>query len=226
MLILDIISVAMRSRQLHPACVTARTRSLLVLLLLLATRAAASVPCSAAAHGAQLPPSYQHTRESADAPPEQQQQQQDAHHLEPVGRQLLRASRQRQHQSPTRPRVERAFPVYGNWCGPNYGAGKPIDAMDACCMHHDRCYDDTAIYNHCSCDHALLGCLKAVRLGSNEVRRRTMRGAIETYFKNTVCRCTASADYCMPVRQCQCTPQGLRWTGGSSSGSGGRSTAG
>lgn len=31
-------------------------------------------------------------------------------------------------------------PVYGNWCGPNYGSGRPVDALDALCREHDNSY--------------------------------------------------------------------------------------
>ena len=47
------------------------------------------------------------------------------------------------------------LPVYGNWCGPGYGEGNgaPIDALDAACMEHDKCYERTH-YN--KCDQALV----------------------------------------------------------------------
>jgi len=37
--------------------------------------------------------------------------------------------------------------VYGNWCGPNHGSGKPIDALDRICMYHDKCYDKYGYFN-------------------------------------------------------------------------------
>jgi hypothetical protein len=38
------------------------------------------------------------------------------------------------------------MPVYGNWCGPRYGGGMPVDALDSCCKQHDDCYDNTSYY--------------------------------------------------------------------------------
>uniref|UniRef100_A0A383VVP4 Phospholipase A2-like central domain-containing protein n=1 Tax=Tetradesmus obliquus TaxID=3088 RepID=A0A383VVP4_TETOB len=40
------------------------------------------------------------------------------------------------------------MPVYGNWCGPRYGSGTPIDALGACCKRHDDCYDATSYNRH------------------------------------------------------------------------------
>lgn len=31
--------------------------------------------------------------------------------------------------------------VYGNWCGPNYGSGVPVDEVDAVCRDHDLAVD-------------------------------------------------------------------------------------
>jgi hypothetical protein len=28
--------------------------------------------------------------------------------------------------------------MYGNWCGPGYGGGEPIDRIDACCKVRDN----------------------------------------------------------------------------------------
>lgn len=34
------------------------------------------------------------------------------------------------------------FRYWGRWCGPGYGGGDPIDALDCACRDHDRCYED------------------------------------------------------------------------------------
>jgi hypothetical protein len=39
-----------------------------------------------------------------------------------------------------------SMPVYGNWCGPRYGSGVPVDALDRCCKQHDDCYDNASYY--------------------------------------------------------------------------------
>jgi hypothetical protein len=30
-------------------------------------------------------------------------------------------------------------PIYGNWCGPGYGSGTPVDQIDDACRIHDQC---------------------------------------------------------------------------------------
>lgn len=40
-----------------------------------------------------------------------------------------------------------SLPIYGNWCGPGYGSGTPIDGMDACCQYHDYCYGSQCYYS-------------------------------------------------------------------------------
>lgn len=46
------------------------------------------------------------------------------------------------------------FPGY-NWCGPGCsGPGAPINAVDAACMAHDKCYSRGI--NPCECDHEFI----------------------------------------------------------------------
>lgn len=52
-----------------------------------------------------------------------------------------------------------AFPVYGNWCGPGYGSGTPIDLLDKGCKNHDMCYSNVG-YHKCSCDKTFLNYVK------------------------------------------------------------------
>lgn len=52
-----------------------------------------------------------------------------------------------------------AFPVYGNWCGPGYGSGTPIDILDKGCKNHDICYGNVG-YHKCSCDKTFLRYVK------------------------------------------------------------------
>lgn len=48
------------------------------------------------------------------------------------------------------------IPVYGNWCGPGYGSGEPIDYLDAACKAHDECYGQAPTYFDCDCDLKLI----------------------------------------------------------------------
>lgn len=48
-----------------------------------------------------------------------------------------------------------SIPVHGNWCGPNYGSGPIVDALDAACYRHDFCVFQQGRYD-CGCDLALM----------------------------------------------------------------------
>lgn len=48
-----------------------------------------------------------------------------------------------------------AVPIHGNWCGPDYGSGMPVDYLDRACQWHDFCYQDFGYWN-CICDQGLL----------------------------------------------------------------------
>lgn len=46
------------------------------------------------------------------------------------------------------------IPIYGNWCGLNYGSGVPIDYLDNICMEHKRCLAGSIA--DCQCNAALV----------------------------------------------------------------------
>lgn len=48
-----------------------------------------------------------------------------------------------------------SFPVHGNWCGPNHGAGPILDALDDACMRHDYCTMQVGRLD-CGCDIAFM----------------------------------------------------------------------
>lgn len=45
-------------------------------------------------------------------------------------------------------------PIWGNWCGPGYGSGAPIDLLDEGCRQHDNCYVHGG--NNCNCNKRLI----------------------------------------------------------------------
>lgn len=47
-----------------------------------------------------------------------------------------------------------AFAFWGNWCGPSYGSGTPIDILDEGCRRHDNCYVHGG--NNCACNQRLI----------------------------------------------------------------------
>lgn len=73
------------------------------------------------------------------------------------------------------------LPIYGNWCGPGHGGGKPVDRLDYCCMRHDLCYKGYHGKGKCACDKAILYHIKKNwnRMRSSE---KEYAAAIYTYF--------------------------------------------
>ena len=86
----------------------------------------------------------------------------------------------------------------GNWCGPNFGSGIPIDPVDATCERHDKCYDaavrDSAGNKwaenaaKCTCDTVLMNEVTALKADQSsypllaEAARTTVDGIL-TVFK-------------------------------------------
>lgn len=47
-----------------------------------------------------------------------------------------------------------SIPIWGNWCGPGYGHGEPIDLLDEGCKIHDGCYEPGK--KNCGCNQILI----------------------------------------------------------------------
>lgn len=73
------------------------------------------------------------------------------------------------------------IPVYGNWCGPGYGKGSPVDRLDIACMHHDKCYERVG-YLKCSCDQDLIDEIDRNYYRMAQGKERNVASAIRTYF--------------------------------------------
>ncbi|MBC6316165.1 hypothetical protein [Listeria grandensis] len=80
----------------------------------------------------------------------------------------------------------RGWKVYGNWCGPKHGGGKPIDYLDSICKSHDLCYADRG-YFACSCDKMLI---KRIDQYAKKMKwkERLAAYAVKTYFKYAPCK--------------------------------------
>jgi hypothetical protein len=78
-----------------------------------------------------------------------------------------------------------SIPVWGNWCGPGYGSGKPKDVLDAGCKAHDKCYGDRHYFS-CACDKALVNYIDK-HFSKMKLKEKVAAVAIKTYFKNTLC---------------------------------------
>ena len=77
------------------------------------------------------------------------------------------------------------FPIYGNWCGPNYpkaGNPSPIDRTDLACKNHDLCYAKNGYFN-AKCDNDLIAYLKSFT--PNNPIEEIARKAIISYFRNS-----------------------------------------
>lgn len=73
-----------------------------------------------------------------------------------------------------------ALPIYGNWCGPGYGGGDPIDALDAACKTHDECYGSYG-WADCDCDLQLINTINS-RLPYFSNSQKSTARLIVAYF--------------------------------------------
>lgn len=81
-----------------------------------------------------------------------------------------------------------AVPVYGNWCGPGYGKGTPVDVLDTACMHHDHCYGKQGYFS-CPCGKALIQEIDANYNRMKPGKERKMASAIKAVFWLNSKRC-------------------------------------
>lgn len=74
----------------------------------------------------------------------------------------------------------RGIPIWGNWCGPGYGSGKPIDLLDEGCRQHDNCYVHGG--NNCSCNQRLINYINR-NIGRMTGGQSVMARAVKLYFQ-------------------------------------------
>lgn len=75
-----------------------------------------------------------------------------------------------------------AFPIYGNWCGPNYGSGTPIDLLDTGCKNHDNCYKKRGRHK-CSCDKEFLQYINSRYSKMTGVKQKSMAKVMVAWLK-------------------------------------------
>lgn len=89
-----------------------------------------------------------------------------------------------------------SIPVYGNYCGPNYGdttyEQNPIDSIDATCQTHDACYDSAqgGRYQSCACDMLMVSDIaKAIVQFGLPPEAYVAGVAMSAYFAQSPCEC-------------------------------------
>lgn len=75
-----------------------------------------------------------------------------------------------------------SVPIYGNWCGPGYGSGTPIDLLDIGCRSHDWCYGKRGYYK-CSCDQELAAYIDR-NIGNMSGTQYVMAQAVRLWARN------------------------------------------
>jgi len=99
------------------------------------------------------------------------------------------------------------LPVYGNYCGPGHGdptyTTPPVDAVDAVCQAHDRCYDTRGYFN-CGCDRALIAAMPGAILATPSRAGRAAGALVAGFFAGWPCQCPARL--CAPFIGCVTLP--------------------
>lgn len=73
-----------------------------------------------------------------------------------------------------------SIPIWGNWCGPGYGSGRPIDLLDEGCRQHDNCYVHGG--NNCNCNKRLINYINR-NIGRMTGGQRAMARVVKFYFQ-------------------------------------------
>jgi hypothetical protein len=99
------------------------------------------------------------------------------------------------------------LPVYGNYCGPGHGdptyTTPPLDAVDAVCQAHDRCYDTRGYFN-CGCDRALITAMPGAIIGTPSPAGKAAGALVAGFFAGWPCQCPATL--CAPFIGCVTLP--------------------
>jgi hypothetical protein len=88
------------------------------------------------------------------------------------------------------PHPLQGLPLYGKWCGPNYGSGVPQDKVDQVCCRHDHCYSDRGELD-CSCDRDLLTHMPGAIADSSTPAEGRAAGALimQIFASDPFCLC-------------------------------------
>ena len=110
-----------------------------------------------------------------------------------------------------------SLPIYGNYCGPGHGdptgATPPIDAVDAACRAHDRCYASRGYFD-CQCDRNLIASMRGAIASTSTTAGKLAGTAVMTYFANTFCLCRNRVCVTLPFIGRRCTTVTLPGGGG------------
>lgn len=90
------------------------------------------------------------------------------------------------------------IPIYGNWCGPGHGGGPAIDAVDAVCRAHDRCYGREGYFD-CGCNRDLVRAMPGAIARTPSAAGKLAGTVITGFFRATPCVCTK---VCLPFVGC------------------------